>query len=123
MAPVPDRRAARFGALMALWPGPALSVLAAAALFVPPVVHQLHNFFFGWHDVGLYTRALYNFFEFGRFAVFSDGSGDFFADYHFKPILFLLCIPVRLFGTAGYVGSVTAALDLAAGYVSRWPAR
>lgn len=117
MAPVLDRRAARSGVLMGLWPGVALSALAAAVVLVPPVVYQLHNFFFGWHDVGNYTRANYNFFEFGRFAVFSDGSGDFFADQHFEPFFFLLCVPVRLFGTAGYVGTVTAALVLAAGYV------
>jgi hypothetical protein len=111
----PSRAAS--GATLALWRGVTISVLAAAVLFVPPVVYQLQNFFLGWHDVGNYTRANYNFFEFGRFAVFSDGSGDFFKDQHFEPFFFLLCLPVRLFGTAGFVGAVTAALVLAAGYV------
>jgi uncharacterized membrane protein len=117
LAPVLDHRPARFAALAGLWPGVTLSVLAAAVVLVPPVAYQLSNFFFGWHDVGNYTRANYNFFEFGRFAISSDGSGDFFAEQHFEPFFFLLCVPVRLFGTAGYVGAVTAALVLAAGYV------
>lgn len=101
----------------ALWPGVALSILVAAAVFVPPVVYQLQNFRLGWHDVGNYTRALYNVFDVGRFAVSSDGGDDFFSNQHFEPFFFLLCVPVRLFGTPGFVGAVTVALVLSAGYV------
>lgn len=95
----------------------ALSILAAAVVFVPPAVYQTRNFFLGWHDVGNYTRALYNFFEFGRFAVSSDGAHDFFVEQHFEPFFFLLCVPVRIFGTPGFVALMTAAIVLAAGYV------
>jgi hypothetical protein len=55
-----------------LWPGVLVSMLAATALLAPAVVYQLQHFCPGWHDVGNYTRANYNFFEFGRFAVASD---------------------------------------------------
>ncbi len=99
------------------WTGSVLSILAAALVLVPPVVYQSQHFFFGWHDVGNYTRANYNFFDFGRFAEFSDGTADFFAGQHFELFFFLLCLPVRLFGTSGFVGACTAAVVLAAGYV------
>lgn len=111
------RRWARAVGAHPRWLGATVSILAAAALFMPPVIYQLQNFHLGWHDVGNYTRANYNFFEFGRFAVFSDGTGDFFVDQHFEPFFFLLCLPTRLWGTSGYVGAVTAAIILAAGYV------
>jgi uncharacterized membrane protein len=116
-AGVDDRPHAQFGATTALWPGVAMSILAAAVLFAPAVVYQLQNFCLGWHDVGNYTRANYNFFDFGRFVVSSDGGDDFFVYQHFEPFFFLLCVPVRLFGTAGFVGAVVSALVLAAGYV------
>jgi uncharacterized membrane protein len=102
---------------LGLWPGVMLSILAGAALVVPPVVYHAQHFHLGWHDVGNYVRANYNFFEFGRFAIWSDGSGDFFAEQHFEPFFFLLCVPVRLFGTPGYLAAITAAIVLAAGYV------
>ena len=114
-APIQDDRAAARSTISS-WAA-LVCVLAAALVFVPPVVYQAEHFYFGWWDIGNYTRANYNFFEFGRFAILSDGSGDFFAEQHFEPFFFLLCIPIRLFGTAGYVGAVTAALVLAAGYV------
>src|SRR5512135_2143684 len=103
-------RRTRRAVCMGPWLGPVLASLAAAAVFVPPVVWELRNFYFGWHNVGLYTRALYNFFEFGRFAAYSDGSFDLFAEAHFTPIFFVLCLPVRLLGTAGFVGTTVVPL-------------
>jgi hypothetical protein len=81
------------------WPWAAVAILAAALVIVPPVVYQTYHCFLGWHDVGNYARANYSFFDFGRFVTSSDGADDFFAQQHFEPFFFLLCIPVRLFGT------------------------
>lgn len=99
------------------WPWAAVAILAAALVIVPPVVYQTYHCFLGWHDVGNYARANYSFFDFGRFVTSSDGADDFFAQQHFEPFFFLLCIPVRLFGTPGYIAAITLALVLAAGYV------
>jgi hypothetical protein len=98
------------------WPWVATAILAAALVIVPPVVYQTYYCFLGWHDIGAYVRANYSFFDFGRFAISGDGSSDFFVQ-HFKPFFFLLCVPVRLFGTPGLVAAITLALVLAAGYV------
>lgn len=97
--------------------GFALAVIVAAAVFVPPIVYQVRHFELPWTDVGTYTRSLWNFFDHGRFVVYSDGDSDFFVWQHFEPFFFLLCVPVRLFGTLGYVTFITAALALSAGYV------
>jgi hypothetical protein len=101
----------------ATWLGTAIAVLSAGLVMVPPVVYQYQHFFLGWHDVGTYVRANWNFFEHGRFAVNSDGTSSFFVEQHFEPFFFLLCLPVRLGGTAGFVAAVTSALVLTAGYV------
>jgi|WetSurMetagenome_2_1015567.scaffolds.fasta_scaffold57590_2 hypothetical protein len=89
----------------------------AAAVILPPVVYQYRHFFLGWHDIGNYARAIYSFFDFGRFVTSSDGADDFFAQQHFEPFFFVLAIPVRLLGTPGYVALITVALVAAAGYV------
>ena len=61
-----------------------LSIVAAAALVVPPVIYHTQ---------------------------------------HFQPFFLLLCVPVRLFGTPGFVAAITAAIVLAAGYVFALAAR
>jgi uncharacterized membrane protein len=94
-----------------------LAVLAATAVFVPPIVYQVRHFELPWTDVGTYSRSLWNVFEHGRFVVYSDGDSDFFVWQHFEPFFFLLCVPVRLFGTLGYVSLITSALVLSAGFV------
>jgi hypothetical protein len=99
------------------WAWVAVVILGAALVMVPPVVYQTYHCFLGWHDVGNYARANYSFFDFGRFATSGDGADDFFAQQHFEPFFFLLCVPVRLLGTPGYVAAITLALVLAAGYV------
>jgi uncharacterized membrane protein len=100
-----------------------LAVLAAAAVFVPPIVYQARHFELPWTDVGTYSRSLWNAFEHGKFVVYSDGDSDFFIWQHFEPIFFLLCVPVRLFGTPGYVALITGALVLSAGFVFLLSAR
>jgi uncharacterized membrane protein len=100
-----------------LWPWALVAVAAAAVVFVPPVIYQSRHFFLGWHDIGNYARAIYSFFDFGRFVTSSDGADDFFAQQHFEPFFFVLALPVRLLGTPGYVALVTLALVATAGYV------
>jgi uncharacterized membrane protein len=97
--------------------GFALAVIAAAAVVVPPIAYQVRHFELPWNDVGTYARSLWNVFDHGRFVVYSDGDSDFFIWQHFEPFFFLLCVPVRLFGTLGYVTLITGALVLSAGYV------
>jgi hypothetical protein len=99
------------------WPWALLWIATAAAVVAPPVIYQYHHFFLGWHDIGNYARAIYSFFDFGRFVTSSDGADDFFAQQHFEPFFFVLAVPVRLLGTPGYVAALTLALVVAAGYV------
>jgi hypothetical protein len=98
------------------WPWALLWIAIAAAVILPPVIYQYRHFFLGWHDIGNYARAIYSFFDFGRFATSSDGADDFFAQQHFEPFFFVLAVPVRLLGTPGYVAAITLALVAAAGY-------
>jgi uncharacterized membrane protein len=100
-----------------------LAVLAAAAVFVPPIVYQVRHFDLPWNDVGTYSRSLWNVFEHGKFVVYSDGDSDFFIWQHFEPFFFLLCVPVRIFGTLGYVTLITGALVLSSGFVFLLSAR
>jgi uncharacterized membrane protein len=100
-----------------IWPGAAAAALALAAVVTPAVVYQVRHFMLAWHDVGTYVRVLWNFFDHGRFALYSNGTGDFFIEQHFEPFLFVLALPVRLGGTLGYVTLITAALAVSAGYV------
>ena len=100
-----------------------LAVLAAAAVFVPPIVYQVRHFDLPWTDVGTYSRSLWNVFELGKFVVYSDGDSDFFIWQHFEPFFFLLCVPVRIFGTLGYVTLITGALVLSSAFVFLLSAR
>src|SRR5205809_3055632 len=105
------------GQPVSIWPGAAAAVLPLAAVVTPAIVYQTRHFMLAWHDVGTYVRVLWNFFDHGRFALYSDGTGDFFIEQHFEPFLFVLALPVRLGGTIAYVTLITSALAVSAGYV------
>jgi uncharacterized membrane protein len=94
-----------------------VAALALAAMVTPAIVYQTRHFMLAWHDVGTYVRVLWNFFDHGRFALYSNGTGDFFIEQHFEPFLFVLALPVRLGGTIAYVTLITSALAVSAGYV------
>ena len=94
-----------------------LTILVAAAVLVPPIVYQVRHFNLPFNDVGTYVRPIWNFLEYGRFVVYSDGTSDFFADQHFEPLIILFVPFVRLFGTMGYITLITGALAASTGYV------